>query len=227
MASLVVFAIVIATAVLILAPRYLNKPRKTTPQPVESRAKKTTARLADASSTDRSRADRIRQSSWMYEQAGKERRPEEQDVARTAERMPPFVGLPRADAISRLEQKGLRIVTKKDTAAGCMPDMVTAQNPPPDAVVARDAGVAITVCEGTPENRVPNLVSLTLENARKIAEKQQLNLEVIERPSQPEAYGRVLAQTPAAGGDTRIQATITLTVGGSPLDASGNIDSPR
>lgn len=224
---LVVFAIVVAAAAVLLAPRYWNKPAKPAARPAALKTKKPAAPPVEKASTEDARAERIRQSSWMYEQAGKERGPEDDDDAGTSERMPPVVGLPRADAVSRLEQKGLRVAVKQDSAPGCAPDTVTAQRPSPGAVVQGRAGAAIAVCAGGPETRVPNLVSLPLENAREIAEKQQLNLEIIERPSRPEGYGRVLAQTPAAGNDTRIQATITLTVGGPPPDTHDNIDSPR
>jgi len=127
-------------------------------------------------------------------------------VAAATVSVPSVIGMQEGAANAALRRVGLQVgtVTK---APGAVPGRVLKQSPSAGAKVLRGFRVAITVSEkatvAPPASKlvtVPNVVGMTLGQARSAIRKAGLEVGAVARKRVPGARrGRISAQTPAAG----------------------------
>jgi beta-lactam-binding protein with PASTA domain len=116
--------------------------------------------------------------------------------------VPNLLGL-KVDAARRIvEAAGLVLGTTRHAGR------VTDQQPAAQTLVSRESTVTVTLDTGV---TVPNLLGLTVEEARQAAEQAGLVLET------PEAAGRVIGQRPRAGRSVERGKVVSVTVEPIPL----------
>jgi beta-lactam-binding protein with PASTA domain len=111
--------------------------------------------------------------------------------------VPNVLGLKVDEARRIVEAAGLFLGTPRRTGR------VTDQQPPAQTLVSRESTVTVTLDTGV---TVPNLVGLTVQEARQAAEQAGLVLET------PEAAGRVIGQRPRAGRSVPRGKVVAVTV---------------
>jgi beta-lactam-binding protein with PASTA domain len=126
-------------------------------------------------------------------------------------RVPSVVGMQEGAAGAALRRVGLQVGTVSK-APGAVPGRILKQSPSAGASVARGSKINITVAErraigpprpptpGKPLVTVPNVVGMSLGQARMALRKVELDVGTISRKKVPGARrGRIASQTPAAG----------------------------
>jgi beta-lactam-binding protein with PASTA domain len=128
-------------------------------------------------------------------------------------RVPALVGMPAADARSRLRELGLR-VTQRPVESSQPAGEVVSQSPAADAEVREGAVVTLRVSTGPAGVAVPDVVGLDETAAAAELEAAGFTVRVADEPTlDPTQAGVVLRQSPAAGTTRDEGATVTITVG--------------
>jgi serine/threonine-protein kinase len=127
--------------------------------------------------------------------------------------VPDVLGVPAAEARSRLRAAGLRVrsvgVVSEEPAG-----TVLEQSPRAGAEVEKGASVRLTVSTGPAEVDVPDVTGLDESTARTELERAGFRVQVTDEPTaDPAEDGVVLRQTPASGSAARDGAIVTLIVG--------------
>lgn len=129
--------------------------------------------------------------------------------------MPSLVGLPRDQAVTRLNQAGLNVVEgaprfSKDVPAGS----VMEQQPAANERVPRQSVVAIIVSNGPPVSAVPNLIGLVLDqNIENTLKQAEWDIRIVEEYSQ-KTYHEILGLSPVPFTQLAAGEPLTLTVSG-------------
>lgn len=128
--------------------------------------------------------------------------------------VPSVVGTTEVAARQKLEDAGFTVMSETVTdhrKAGT----VVKQDPPGDSRAPKGGLVSISVSDGTGVMPlVPALVGLTEEEARKKLAELDISAQVQTAPVEDhDDVGKVLSQTPPAGGDATAVKTVLLTVG--------------
>lgn len=112
--------------------------------------------------------------------------------------VPDVVGYEESTGRTLMEAAGLRVAV--DQAQTAAPKGVIVNTRPPAAATLPPGGrVTLVVSIGAPTITVPDLMGLTLEEARTILEQAGLSLGTYFRRTSPERAGTIIQQTPAAG----------------------------
>jgi len=142
--------------------------------------------------------------------------PERTEVTITVSNGPPHVpvpdliGLDGGLAQRLLKSAGLSVAAIESVPTATTPGVVVVTRPSAGASLPTGGGVRLVVSKGAPSVTVPDLLSLSLGDARQRLEEVGLVLGVAtRRTSQDGLPGTVMAQRPAAG---------TLAVPGSAVD---------
>jgi beta-lactam-binding protein with PASTA domain len=130
--------------------------------------------------------------------------------------VPLVIGLPRDDAVFRLQGVGLKV----DSISYAFSDttfegLVLAQYPPQDTVVEKLTEATVTVSLGTSPDRfvVPNVLNLPEEQAKYLVLKAGLAVGDVERDRYTgRRRGAVMIQSPVAGTVAVKGDTVNLTV---------------
>jgi serine/threonine-protein kinase len=121
------------------------------------------------------------------------------------------------DAVATLTRAGLEPVIHELNSLE--PEgTITAQNPPPGAVVLKGSRVHINVSQGPRQESVPNVVGQWYANAASALQGAGFDPERVN-VDDPAPKGQVVAQDPSAGALARPGSTVTLTVSNGPADA--------
>ena len=129
--------------------------------------------------------------------------------------VPSLVGLPRDQAVTRLNQAGLNVVEgaprfSKDVPAGS----VMEQQPAANERVPRQSVVAIIVSNGPPVSAVPNLIGLVLDqNIENTLKQAEWDIRIVEEYSQ-KTYHEILGLSPVPFTQLAAGEPLTLTVSG-------------
>jgi len=141
---------------------------------------------------------------------------------------PDVIGLTRAEASTKLKEKGLSMVVFKSPSTEPV-DTVIAQNPQQDEPCVAGQEIEVTLSGGS--TLVPDLYGQTYETALQLIEENHLTAGRVEygEATMDEQIGTVLAQSPAAGTMAVLDTQITLTVGvmGKPFHGEISIDIPK
>lgn len=124
--------------------------------------------------------------------------------------VPNVVGLPFAQAESRLEDAGLtanRFLVFSEEPPGS----VVAQDPRAGEKAAEDSAVRVNVSRGTGRVEVPDVVGRTADEAGSILREAGLEANVVEVPS-AEPQGQVVAQSPTAGSEIARGESVRINV---------------
>jgi beta-lactam-binding protein with PASTA domain len=126
--------------------------------------------------------------------------------------LPRLVGLPVADARSRLRDLGLR--SSVDRIESSEPaGTVVEQAPAPGAEVRKGETVTLTVSSGPATVAVPDVTGLDEQTARQVLETAGFAVEIVDEPTtDPADDGLVVGQTPSAGTQRSAGTVVTLRV---------------
>ncbi len=139
--------------------------------------------------------------------------------------LPDLTGMALADANALVRAAGLAPPTiERVTGTGQRADVVVAQNIAPNQLIARDAtALRLSVTSGTAQNTsppggtsgVPNFVGMTLDDARRLAQRERLRVQNAREISSARLPSGVVTQDPAPGAAATSQS-VTLTVNRPP-----------
>ena len=122
--------------------------------------------------------------------------------------VPNVLGLTVNEARRRVAAAGLVLGTARSTGR------VTDQQPAAETLVSRESTVSVTLDVGV---TVPNVLGLTVEQARQAVEQAGLVLET------PDATGRIIGQRPRAGRSVARGRVVSVTVEPIPLLSVPNV----
>jgi serine/threonine-protein kinase len=127
--------------------------------------------------------------------------------------VPDVVGLSREAAESRLTREGLD--PDVETRQSDQPeDEVISQSPAAGSQLDRGARVTITISEGRKQVQVPNVVGLSVSDARRVLRGEGLGATVRERTTTDEGEdGQVVDQRPGVGAEVDEGRSVIVIVG--------------
>lgn len=156
--------------------------------------------------------------------------------------VPDVVGETQSRACKLIEDAGLEGCVPSQASSSSVPvGRVISQSPDADTRVTPDRTVVVVVSSGPQSVRVPNVVGLREDDARRILENDGFDVQVIREPQSPECEeeaGRVCRQDPEAGETVEEGSTVTIHVAEEPEpeppecsdgednDGDGEIDHP-
>jgi serine/threonine-protein kinase len=146
--------------------------------------------------------------------------------------VPDVVGLTREAAETRITREGLDVAEVVRQQSDRPEDEVIAQTPSAGSKADAGDGVAITISTGTPEQEkvdVPNVVGLSLEDARRMLARDGLRAAVRRRTTDNEEEdGQVLDQRPGAGVEVERGRSVIIFVGRfeAPFETPEEPDTP-
>ena len=115
------------------------------------------------------------------------------------------------DAIAMLQAEGLSYKVNYENSTDVAKELVISQDPARGAVLPYGSTVAIIVSVGEPPFAAPNVVGMTMSEARGILTAAKLTVTITYEPSQ-RTPGIVLKQSVAAGAMVNSGDNITITV---------------
>jgi len=136
--------------------------------------------------------------------------------------VPDVEGLTLSDARIKISQNELNVAEPtQELYSNDYPEgVVVDQDPKPNSKLSRGSGVTLYVSKGPqPANlQVPNLVGMTVEQARTELDKLKLKLDsnIAKATSIDYPSGRIISQNPAKGKNVDEGATVQVTVSNGP-----------
>ena len=140
---------------------------------------------------------------------------------------PDVMGLTRAEASTRLKEKGLGVVVFKSPSTDPV-DTVIAQNPQKDEPCVLGQEIELTISGGS--TLVPDVSGQNYDGALQLLKENNLtvgNVEYADAVSE-DKIGMVLTQSPAAGSMAVLDTAVTLTIGvkGKAFHGDMDVDIP-
>lgn len=141
---------------------------------------------------------------------------------------PDLVGMPRAEAVAKAEERGLRVTFTEPRHSDDVPlEHVLAQDPTDR--VTRGGTLVLTLSLGPEQVLVPDVIGVDLDVA--VRQLEALGLSVVEGErgySDTIPQGRVLGVSPEVGTEVAPgeQVTITVSEGRAPIDVPSVIGDP-
>ncbi len=130
---------------------------------------------------------------------------------------PDVIGLTREEAATYAKRNGLNLQEKEMNHATIPDGSVIDQLPDPDTRMRKGDSLLITISTGPQSNVMPGMVGSTYEDATVTLQDLGFTVVVI-RTTSSEPVGKVLAQSPEAGGSYAVGQSVELTIsGGSTL----------
>lgn len=127
--------------------------------------------------------------------------------------MPDVVGLQKEEARTELEELGLVVKVETTPSSDVEIDEVMSQNPPPESTIGHGETVTITVSAGPSSVNVPNLNTLTEQQARQALEDAGLTLGSVFSEDSPSApAGQIIRSEPGAGAAAAPGSSIDIYV---------------
>jgi serine/threonine-protein kinase len=115
-------------------------------------------------------------------------------------------------AVALLELYRLAVEIEPVFSEDVEPGRVVSQSPAPDAEVEEGHTVVIRVSKGPEDAIMPDLVNITVDNAREQLQLLDVTVEETEQGSEAVPAGFVIAQDPPAGTEVEAGSTVRLTV---------------
>jgi serine/threonine-protein kinase len=129
--------------------------------------------------------------------------------------VPRVVGLTYDEAVSTLENLGLR-VRRVDVFSQRPVGQVTAQNPRQGTQVDEGTRVTLRVSQGVEQVAVPDVLNQSEASARAELDQAGFEVEVVQAPSSTTPEGLVSAQNPDPGVEAARGSTVQITVSTGP-----------
>lgn len=133
-------------------------------------------------------------------------------------KVPSVVGRTESEAVSRLENAGLKAEKTYETSDTVPQGEVIRQEPGENSSVAVNSKVTIVISKGVDSVKVPNVIGATRSRAVKALEDEGFQVTVLEDYSDTVSAGLVCKQSPDAGKTFAkgTQITITISLGKKP-----------
>lgn len=126
--------------------------------------------------------------------------------------VPNLIQLSEERAVALLEQYGLAAETEEVFDETVAPGRVVSQSPAANAEVDEGFIVTVRISKGPENPTMPEVVGITVENAREQLQLLGVTVEEIEQGSFTVPAGMVLAQEPTSGTQVEPGSTVRLTV---------------
>lgn len=125
--------------------------------------------------------------------------------------MPDVEGMTSKDAEKKLEGLGLKVELKREYSKDVLKGIATRTTPAGGEQAERGSSVELYISRGAKQVEVANVVGLDIEDAKAQLEDDGFEMQTTEEESS-EAEGKVLKQSPSAGGKADDGSTVKLTV---------------
>ena len=126
--------------------------------------------------------------------------------------VPEVLNSPKADAEAELQRRGLGFDEKDAESCDATAGVVTAQDPPADTKVDEGTIVHLTICPGTEQVTVPNVVGQAEADAQRLLQDRGFDVAILRQPGTEEDAGTVLSQDPAADTALPVGTIVTIVV---------------
>lgn len=124
-----------------------------------------------------------------------------------------YKGKEEREVTMKLEQQGIKVTVQKKNDDNMPVGYIIETNPGPGATVKTGSEVTLYVSEGGGGKvTVPNLVGLTLDQAKREIQESNLTLGDVNYQDSSKAENMVLSQSPSFGNDVDKYVKINLTV---------------
>ena len=137
------------------------------------------------------------------------------DLSRRASRLwvlvPAVAGLPQKQAITELEDAGLKVTVDQEPSAKVDKDLAVRTLPREATKVTRGTRVRLFVSSGPEQLTVPDVTGLSRDSAESRLRDEGFGVSVSEQESD-ETEGDVISQSPAGGTELARGETVTITV---------------
>jgi eukaryotic-like serine/threonine-protein kinase len=135
-------------------------------------------------------------------------------------KVPNVIGFTQEGAIQQLNDQGLtpKVETKVTTKAP--PGTVFQQDPVAGELVDNGSDVTITVARGPKQIDVPDVVGMTVDEARSTLQDAGLDLGNVQQQESTEKEGSILSQNPAAGSSIDKGTPVDVIVATPPTSPS-------
>jgi serine/threonine-protein kinase len=133
-------------------------------------------------------------------------------------RIPDLTNQGRTSARRALEDLGFRVVERPDTSDSVRTNRVIETIPAAGDVVSKGETVTLVVSTGAERVTVPDVVGQPRAQAERTLKDAGFDVSVAEQEDETREPGTVLTQDPAAEGQARKGATVTLTVAKAPTE---------
>jgi eukaryotic-like serine/threonine-protein kinase len=125
--------------------------------------------------------------------------------------VPPVANLRQTQAISELQEAGLKVTTDREFSDRVRRDFAIRTVPREGTEVTRGTRVRLLVSAGPEQIAVPDVVGLSRESAEAVLRDEGFGVAVEEEESD-EPEGDVIAQDPSGGTEIERGGTVTITV---------------
>jgi eukaryotic-like serine/threonine-protein kinase len=132
--------------------------------------------------------------------------------------VPPVEGLPAAEAVKQLKNKGFRVKERQRTSSTVKRGLVIGTLPAEGEQAERGTTVTVLVSRGPRRVQVPSVIGEQQDLADGQITRAGLITDFASRDSDAPA-GQVIAQDPAAGTTVRQHTTVTVVVSNGPTPA--------
>ena len=132
--------------------------------------------------------------------------------------VPSLDGLTAEQARGLLEPRGLLLIVDEERAdAHAAPGTRIDQRPRPGSRLRRGEDVHVALVTAASTVKVPPLTGLTVEAARAVLDPLKLKLgRTTDTPSPTLPKGQIVASTPAAGAEAKVDSAVDLQVSAGP-----------
>ena len=130
--------------------------------------------------------------------------------------IPRLAGQDAGDAARRLGGWHLTVHQKRAYSSSVDTGDVISVRPGPGTVVRPGAAVTLTVSKGPAPATVPDLTGMDEDDASDELSEMQLDVKVVQKPSEQVDEGQVISQRPKAGTGVELGATVTIVVSTGP-----------
>ena len=133
--------------------------------------------------------------------------------------VPSVAGLPQDEAEAQLREAGFETRVEREFSDEVRSGRVITTQPGPGSVVERGTEVTLQVSRGPQQVEVPDVVGRSEDDARSALEDAGLDVgDVSEQETGDEEPGTVLEQSPGAGEQVDLGASVDLVVATAPPD---------
>ncbi len=131
--------------------------------------------------------------------------------------IPDVSGLDQVDATQRLVSAGFRVAKSTEPSSSVDAGRVIRTEPGGGQKAAKDSTVTLVVSAGPKQSTIPDVVGLTQSAAVNALSAAGFEVSVSQVTSSPGNVGKVISQSPGAGGKANAGSTVTITVGVAPV----------
>ncbi len=131
-------------------------------------------------------------------------------------RVPDVIGKTTSEASAEITKEQLKVVKSEEFSDSVEEGRVIRMSPPPGTSIEKDGEVSIVISKGPELISIPDLEGMSQDDAKSELETRGFVVQIKAGISDPENYGKVVAQSPQKEEMAIKGATVTIWIGEPP-----------